>query len=141
MGLDTLDTKSTLQEKFLIELGDEKVAGNVLIACRRTGIPRATAYHWKANDPSFAERWLRTVIEAQATFADEAEYALRSLVLKGNPTATMFALKKLKPAKWGDKNSDIESRKTETKGAYKVSPRFAKVLREMYPDGKIVSTL
>lgn len=140
MGLDTLDTKSTLQERFLTELGDEKVAGNVLIACRRAGVPRATAYHWKTNDPNFAERWLRTVIEAQSTFADEAEYALRSLVLKGNPTAIMFALKKLKPAKWGDKNSDIDSRKPETQGAHKVSPRFANVLREMYPDGKIVST-
>lgn len=141
MVLDILDTKSTLQKKFLAELGNERVAGNVLIACRRAGVARATAYHWKANDTNFAQKWIETVIEAQATFADEAEYALRNLVLKGNPTAIMFALKKLKPQKWGDKSSDIDSRKPETQGVYKVSPRFANVLREMYPDGKIVSTL
>lgn len=143
MTLDRLDTlpdkKEELQNRFLTELGDEKVAGNVLVACRRVGVPRATVYFWKANDSEFAKKWSEIVMEAQDTFIDEAEYALRNQVLKGNVSAIMFVLKKLKPEKWGDKGFESETQVTH-QHLHKVSPRFANVLREMYPEGKIVST-
>lgn len=118
------------KERFLKELADEKVSGNVTVACRRTTIGRTTAYGWKAADEEFSKKWDSIIIEAAETFSEEAEFALRSQVIKGNVAAIIFTLKNLKPKKWKDKQE--HGGKIET--THKVSPRFAKVLQKLLND-------
>lgn len=126
-----IDKNAELKQKFLEELTDEKVAGNVTIAGRRRNIGRTTLYEWKAEDKEFSDKWDSAVKEAREVFAEEAEFALRNGVIKGNPTLIIFTLKNLKPEIWKDRMENTGKGGGPIEYLHKVSPQFAKILAEL----------
>lgn len=105
--MDKMDTnkKREIKEKFLEELQDKDVGGNVTIALRRLGYARSTMYLWRSQDEKFCEAWDDAVLQGKETLADEAVHALRGQVLKGNITAIIFALKNLRSEQWMDRQA------------------------------------
>ena len=57
------------QAAFLAELSER---GNVRDACTAAGIPRRTAYDWRAADPEFAGEWDSALDEAADLMEHEA---------------------------------------------------------------------
>lgn len=96
--------KKARKEKFLAELVTMEAAGNVLVACQRTGLSRSSMYDWKAEDPEFKEAWEKAVEKGKEILAEELENALRvAAVTNKNVTAIIFGLKNLRPDKWKDR--------------------------------------
>lgn len=87
---------------FLDWLAKDNVVGNVSHALAISGFSRTTVYRWKKEDYAFSEEWDFIVRDADAVLADVAEHKLYQQVIKGNITAIIFTLKKLRPEKWGD---------------------------------------
>ena len=80
------DTRKN-KKNLLSEL--ESSFGNVTIACRNTGIARATFYKWLNDDEVFKKK----VDEVNESAIDYVEHSLMRLIKEGNPTAIIFYLK------------------------------------------------
>lgn len=116
-----------MKERFLETLGMDRVAGNVLVAANAVGLSRDTVYRWRREDAKFAQSWIEVVALAEDKRADLAEDKLHEQVLKGNITAIMFTLKRLRPERWGD-NAQKEVRVNPKEYRHTLSPEFARFL-------------
>lgn len=58
-----------VRKNFLESLSEN---GNVTLACKRAGLPRATAYNWFNNDEEFATEWEKSVEMGVDALEDEA---------------------------------------------------------------------
>lgn len=124
----TQEEQDRRKQIFLEELGKPEVAGNVLIACTRLkNVSRTSVYEYRKQDPVFAKAWDSVIEDSRERFADEAEHSLRKLVVENNhPTATIFALKNLRPKKWRDRHTGEDN--SPIKHTHEVSPDLQKVL-------------
>jgi hypothetical protein len=94
--------------------------GNVRLACRATGVPRATAYSHRSDSKAFTARWDEAIDDATDTLEAEARRralkgALRPVYHKGkrvgvireySDTLLIFLLKANRPEKYRD-NFDL----------------------------------
>ena|SRR3990167_2394884 len=115
VALDTLDTIDTaklkgnlrLKIKFLQVLHSREVNGNVMLVCDQLKIPRSRIYNFREEktpyfDKEFMELWDQVVEDCDWRFVGEIELGFRKLVLGGNSSAIIHAIKKVNPKKWGD---------------------------------------
>lgn len=80
---------------FLVEL--EANFGIVSTTCMKLNIGRRTYYNWIEKDLWFREACEKIRRIRKADFDDVAEHGLVKLILKGNPSATIFYLKTRHP--------------------------------------------
>ena len=121
-----------MKKKFLNELGKQKVAGNVFIACMNSKVSRTVMYRYRNDDAEFALAWDKVVEESHEQLADEFEDALRkSAVDKLNPTSIIFGLKNLRPVKWKDRMQHEGMGGGAIKHVHKLSPELKKVLSKV----------
>jgi len=83
-----LDKENT-QEKILEEL---RKHGNIMIACKKAGIARATFYRMKKDNFSFTKQACRAEMEGRANCSDLAEYTIVDKIRKGDLKAASFYL-------------------------------------------------
>lgn len=83
---DTLETK---RNKNTMISALEATLGVVTPALKKTGIPRATFYHWMNTDPEFVRR----VDETAEVALDFAESSLHRQIQNEIPASTIFYLK------------------------------------------------
>jgi hypothetical protein len=77
------------KEKFLEEL---RSTGNVLFACKKVGIAKATIYRWRKKSKRFAKEFKDATEVGRSNIGDIAEHALLALVKEGDFPAVRFAL-------------------------------------------------
>lgn len=65
----------------------------VEVACKKSGIGRATFYRWRKNDPKFAEATDFAIQEGASLVNDMAESQLINAIKEGNLTGIIFWLK------------------------------------------------
>jgi ACT domain-containing protein len=65
----------------------------VEVACKRTGVSRATYYRWRTEDEDFREDSDKALFDAIELMSDLAESQLLNNVKGGNMTAIIFWLK------------------------------------------------
>lgn len=63
------------------------------VACKKTGIGRATFYRWRNKDPKFAEETNLAIQEGSQLVNDMAESQLINAIKDGNLTSIIFWLK------------------------------------------------
>jgi hypothetical protein len=63
------------------------------VACKKTGIGRATFYRWRNKDPKFAEETDLAIQEGSQLVNDMAESQLINAIKDGNLTGIIFWLK------------------------------------------------
>lgn len=63
------------------------------VACKKTGVARATFYRWQKQDPEFADKSDTALTEGSQLINDMAESKLISLISEGNITGIIFWLK------------------------------------------------
>lgn len=63
------------------------------VACKKTGIGRATFYRWKKDDPDFASDAEFAIQEGSQLVNDMAESQLINAIKNGNLTGIIFWLK------------------------------------------------
>lgn len=63
------------------------------VACKKTGIGRATFYRWRKRDPKFAEETEFALQEGSQLVNDMAESQLINAIKEGNLTGIIFWLK------------------------------------------------
>lgn len=63
------------------------------VACKKTGIGRATFYRWKKDDPDFASDAEFSIQEGSQLVNDMAESQLINAIKNGNLTGIIFWLK------------------------------------------------
>jgi hypothetical protein len=97
-------------KKALLE-GLEKSLGVVTTACKQVGIDRTTFYRYYKEDKEFA----RQVDDLSNVAKDFAESQLFKQIQDGNPTATIFYLKRQEL----NVNGSVESKLIEWKPAEK----------------------
>lgn len=78
------------KEELLAKLKETPV---VEVACRKTGIARATYYRWKISDDKFAKEADIALGEGSALVNDMAESQLLTAIKEQNMTAIIFWLK------------------------------------------------
>jgi hypothetical protein len=81
------------RERFIDEL---RASCNVSAAARAAGIPRRTAYNWRASDPAFAEAWE----DAEEEAADDLEQVARDRAKAGSERMLEILLKAHRPEKF-----------------------------------------
>ena len=77
------------KEKFLEEV---RSTGNVLFACKKAGVAKATVYRWKKKSKTFAKQLKEAQDVGRSNIGDIAEHALLNLVKEGSFSAIRFAL-------------------------------------------------
>lgn len=77
------------KEKFLEEV---RSTGNVLFACKKAGIAKASVYRWKKKSKTFAKQLKEAQEVGRSNIGDIAEHALLNLVKEGSFSAIRFAL-------------------------------------------------
>ena len=92
--------KNRIQTAFLNALQSPEASGNVKIACIQSGVSRRTIYRYREQDLLFKKNWDIAVRTTKYYLTEEAEYALRKLVLKGNVRAIILTLKNFRSDKW-----------------------------------------
>jgi hypothetical protein len=134
---DKRDTKSMLQEaedekrveetkkKFLIALALESVGGMAILACQVSGIARSYIYRLRSADPKFREEWDEAVHHSNELLGDIAEMKLMELVKMGNVSSIIFALKKYRPEKFGDRRTHEEPEENR----HELSPEYQEMLK------------
>lgn len=65
----------------------------VEVACKQTGLPRATYYRWRKDDETFAEACDIAIEESAGRINDLAESQLITAIKEQNMTAIIFWLK------------------------------------------------
>lgn len=75
-----LDKENT-QEKILEEL---RKHGNIMIACKKAGIARATFYRMKKSNFYFTKQACEAEAEGRTNISDLAEYTVYDQIKKGN---------------------------------------------------------
>jgi len=81
--------KENIQEKILDEL---RKHGNVMIACKKVAIARATFYRMKKDDFNFTKQACQAEMEGRANSSDLAEYIVMDKIRKGDLKASIFYL-------------------------------------------------
>lgn len=81
--------RENVQEKILDEL---RKHGNIMIACKKAGIGRATFYRMKKSDFRFTKQACRAEMEGRANGSDLAEYIVMDKIRKGDFKAAAFYL-------------------------------------------------
>ena len=77
------------KDKFLELLESMPI---VLIACKRTGISKASVYRWRETDPVFKKKYERALERGRETIVDHAESKLLKLVERESLGAIKFVL-------------------------------------------------
>ena len=90
--IGTITNKQNKNKENLIE--QLKATPIVEVACKRTGISRATYYRWRQDDADFASRADQALQEGAKLINDMAESQLISAIKDKNLTAIIFWLKK-----------------------------------------------
>lgn len=86
-----INKRQSLQKENLLEKLKETPV--VEIACRKTGIARATYYRWKINDEKFSREADLALEVGSALINDMAESQLLTAIKDQNMTAIIFWLK------------------------------------------------
>lgn len=81
-----MDNKKTLIEQL-------RKTPIIEVACKKTGIGRATFYRWKKDDPDFASDAEFAIQEGSQLVNDMAESQLINAIKNGNLTGIIFWLK------------------------------------------------
>jgi predicted DNA binding protein len=76
--------------KLLVELKNTPI---VQIACKRSGVSRATYYRWRKEDTGFADKADSALEQSASLINDMAESQLISAIKDKNLTAIIFWLK------------------------------------------------
>lgn len=76
--------------KLLVELKNTPI---VQIACKRSGVSRATYYRWRKEDTGFADKADTALEQSASLINDMAESQLISAIKDKNLTAIIFWLK------------------------------------------------
>jgi len=74
-------------------------SGNVRHSCLQAGISRETAYKWRKEDKTFADRWE----DAKEDAVEMLEYEARVRAMDSSDVLLMFLLKALKPEKYRER--------------------------------------
>lgn len=90
--IGTITNKQNKNKENLIE--QLKATPIIEVACKRTGISRATYYRWRQEDADFASQADQALLEGSALINDMAESQLISAIKDKNLTAIIFWLKK-----------------------------------------------
>jgi len=88
---NTIIKRQSVQKKDLLERLKETPV--VEVACRKTGIARATYYRWKLSDDRFAKEAGLALETGSALVNDMAESQLLTAIKDQNMTAIIFWLK------------------------------------------------
>lgn len=70
-----------------------KVTPVIEVACKKTGVSRATFYRWKKEDKKFTENAESSLAEGSQLVNDMAESQLITSIKNGNMTGIIFWLK------------------------------------------------
>lgn len=70
-----------------------KLTPVIEVACKKTGVSRATFYRWKKEDKKFAENAEFSLAEGSQLVNDMAESQLITSIKNGNMTGIIFWLK------------------------------------------------
>lgn len=81
--------KENAKEKILEEL---RKHGNIMFACKKTGISRATFYRMKKASLNFTKEACQAEMEGRANTSDLAEYVVMNKLSKGDLKAAIFHL-------------------------------------------------
>ena len=79
----------TKKQKNFIEIFSGPALCNISATCEKVGISRRTFYYWKERNEKFRE----AIEEAEESNIDMAETKLKTAILNGDMTATIFFLK------------------------------------------------
>ncbi len=80
--------RQQLKARFLKTLAQYPI---ISVACQRSGIPRATLYEWRKNDPAFGERLDEAKLEGRYVINDLAESKLITGIKNGHhPSITLW---------------------------------------------------
>jgi len=94
--MNSITRRQNIQKLDLLEKLKETPI--VEVACRKTGIARATYYRWRLKDEKFAKEADLSLSEGSSLINDMAESQLLSAIKDQNMTAIIFWLKNHHPA-------------------------------------------
>lgn len=93
------DNRANAQEDIMSQSGKSKLLEEfgrtpiVQVACKRTGISRASYYRWRKDDTKFADAADTALEQSSSLINDMAESQLISAIKDKNLTAIIFWLK------------------------------------------------
>jgi hypothetical protein len=78
------------KQRFLEKLAKTPI---IEVACKQSGLPRATYYRWRKDDKAFAEACDEAIEQSSSLINDMAESQLISAIKDKNLTAIMYWLR------------------------------------------------